>query len=150
MTGELCVEEVGDGWGCVLPVGHDGAHASTTLEACICGEHYHCPDGRHYGEDLPCSCTPDCALGDIPPVRADHHRKGDVTYINVLGVTVAILPRHYAFAVERTYTNAWGQVCVTGVLFDLLTGSAHPDKLAWGSSGACVDDILMHAVASLS
>lgn len=34
------------------------------LEACVCGEHNYCPDGWHYGDDLPCSCTPDCALED--------------------------------------------------------------------------------------
>lgn len=33
-----------------------------TLERCICGEHRDCPDGWHSGDDLPCSCTPDCAL----------------------------------------------------------------------------------------
>lgn len=31
-----------------------------TLEACVCGECTECPDGWHYGADLPCSCTPDC------------------------------------------------------------------------------------------
>lgn len=35
-----------------------------TLEKCICGEHRDCPDGWHYEDDLPCSCTPDCALED--------------------------------------------------------------------------------------
>lgn len=37
------------------------------LERCIGGTpdcpHVDCPDGWHYGIDLPCSCTPDCALG---------------------------------------------------------------------------------------
>lgn len=32
------------------------------LASCICGEHFECPDGWHYGDDLPCSCTADCAL----------------------------------------------------------------------------------------
>jgi hypothetical protein len=35
-----------------------------TLELCICGGCYDCPDGWHYGGDGPCSCTPDCALED--------------------------------------------------------------------------------------
>lgn len=35
-----------------------------TLESCICGEHFDCPDGWHWGDDLPCSCTADCALED--------------------------------------------------------------------------------------
>ena len=35
-----------------------------TLEACICGEHFDCPDGWHGDDELPCSCTPDCALED--------------------------------------------------------------------------------------
>lgn len=35
-----------------------------TLEACVCGCCTECPDGWHWGEDLPCSCTPDCALDD--------------------------------------------------------------------------------------
>lgn len=26
--------------------------------------HLYCPDGYHSGDDLPCSCTADCALGD--------------------------------------------------------------------------------------
>lgn len=39
-----------------------------SLEACICGEHFECPDDWHWGEDLPCSCTPDCAL-DAPDLR---------------------------------------------------------------------------------
>jgi hypothetical protein len=34
------------------------------LERCVCGRHYHCPDGWHRGEDLPCGCTPDCALDE--------------------------------------------------------------------------------------
>jgi hypothetical protein len=34
------------------------------LELCVCGEHFYCPDGWHSGDDLPCSCTPDCALDD--------------------------------------------------------------------------------------
>jgi hypothetical protein len=34
------------------------------LELCVCGEHFYCPDGWHSGDDLPCSCTPDCALPD--------------------------------------------------------------------------------------
>lgn len=33
-----------------------------TLESCVCGDCYDCPDGWHYGGDLPCSCTADCAL----------------------------------------------------------------------------------------
>lgn len=33
-----------------------------TLEACICGEHFDCPDGWHDEDEMPCSCTPDCAL----------------------------------------------------------------------------------------
>lgn len=33
-----------------------------TLESCICGQCYDCPDGYHYHRrDLPCSCTADCA-----------------------------------------------------------------------------------------
>ena len=32
------------------------------LENCICGEHVDCPDGWHRRDQLPCSCTPDCAL----------------------------------------------------------------------------------------
>lgn len=32
------------------------------LEACVCGAHFDCPDGWHDDADLPCSCTPDCAL----------------------------------------------------------------------------------------
>lgn len=35
-----------------------------TLESCICGHCYHCPDGWHSGSELPCSCTADCALTD--------------------------------------------------------------------------------------
>lgn len=31
------------------------------LEACVCGEHFYCPDGWHSNEELPCGCTPDCA-----------------------------------------------------------------------------------------
>lgn len=34
------------------------------LAACVCGGHYFCPDGWHTGDELPCSCTPDCALED--------------------------------------------------------------------------------------
>jgi hypothetical protein len=34
------------------------------LESCVCGEHFDCPDGWHYGDDLPCACTADCALTD--------------------------------------------------------------------------------------
>jgi hypothetical protein len=33
-----------------------------TLESCICGEHFDCPDGWHSDDELPCSCTADCAL----------------------------------------------------------------------------------------
>lgn len=32
------------------------------LESCVCGSCYDCPDGWHSGDDLPCSCTADCAL----------------------------------------------------------------------------------------
>lgn len=32
------------------------------LAACTCGQHFDCPDGWHDEADLPCSCTPDCAL----------------------------------------------------------------------------------------
>ena len=35
---------------------------SAALEKCICGEHDACPDGWHWGADVPCGCTPDCAL----------------------------------------------------------------------------------------
>jgi hypothetical protein len=35
------------------------------LEACTGTDedcpHHDCPDGWHYGSDLPCSCSPDCA-----------------------------------------------------------------------------------------
>lgn len=38
------------------------------LEACTGGTpecpHTECPDGWHEGDDLPCACTPDCALTD--------------------------------------------------------------------------------------
>jgi hypothetical protein len=34
------------------------------LESCICGLHFDCPDGWHYGGELPCSCTADCVLGN--------------------------------------------------------------------------------------
>lgn len=27
-------------------------------------DHYHCPDGWHSGDDLPCSCTRDCELNE--------------------------------------------------------------------------------------
>jgi hypothetical protein len=37
-----------------------------TLESCICGECFDCPDGWHSDKDMPCSCTADCALA------ADH------------------------------------------------------------------------------
>ena len=37
--------------------------AAVTLERCVCGECYWCPDGYHDHADLPCSCTPDCAAG---------------------------------------------------------------------------------------
>lgn len=42
----------------------------TPLEACT-GDtdecpHYECPDGWHSEADLPCSCTPDCAIDDEP------------------------------------------------------------------------------------
>lgn len=33
-----------------------------TLESCICGEHFDCPDGWHTDDEMPCSCTADCAL----------------------------------------------------------------------------------------
>lgn len=42
-----------------------------TLESCICGGCYHCPDGWHSGSELPCSCTADCALTDAEPEDAD-------------------------------------------------------------------------------
>lgn len=32
------------------------------LERCIDGKCFECPDGWHYGDDLPCPCTPDCVL----------------------------------------------------------------------------------------
>jgi hypothetical protein len=54
----------------------EGTEAGTLpLELCVCGECYDCPDGWHRGEDLPCSCTPDCALGDACPDDPDglHH-----------------------------------------------------------------------------
>ena len=38
------------------------------LEACVCGRHRDCPDGWHYGDELPCSCTPDCALERSAPI----------------------------------------------------------------------------------
>lgn len=41
-----------------------GHLARVTLESCICSKHFDCPDGWHWGNDLPCSCTPDCALED--------------------------------------------------------------------------------------
>lgn len=32
------------------------------LESCICGQCRYCPDGYHWKPDeLPCSCTADCA-----------------------------------------------------------------------------------------
>ncbi len=31
-----------------------------TLPRCACGHCFDCPDGWHYGADLPCFCTPDC------------------------------------------------------------------------------------------
>lgn len=45
------------------------AHA-ITLERCVCGGCYDCPDGWHYGAGLPCACTPECATttgGDSCP-----------------------------------------------------------------------------------
>ena len=36
-----------------------------TLEGCVCGRCFDCPDGWHYGLDLPCSCTPECAAEDL-------------------------------------------------------------------------------------
>lgn len=38
------------------------AEPRVTLESCVCGECFDCPDGWHYGDDNPCSCTADCAL----------------------------------------------------------------------------------------
>jgi hypothetical protein len=32
------------------------------LELCECGQCFDCPDGWHHGDDLPCGCTPSCAL----------------------------------------------------------------------------------------
>lgn len=46
---------------------HDGrAPERLPLERCT-GEtpecpHVDCPDGWHWGDDVPCACTPDCAL----------------------------------------------------------------------------------------
>lgn len=41
------------------------------LEACICGEHFDCPDGWHWSdEEQPCACTPDCGLERGRPGRA--------------------------------------------------------------------------------
>ena len=59
-TGEPCgwAEDMGDlCTACVVP-----------LEKCT-GEtpecpHLYCPDGYHTGDDLPCSCTPDCAADE--------------------------------------------------------------------------------------
>lgn len=31
-------------------------------EDCVCGQCFGCPDDWHWGDDLPCQCTPDCAL----------------------------------------------------------------------------------------
>lgn len=38
--------------------------ARLPLEKCICGKHCDCPDGWHAFDELPCSCTPDCALDE--------------------------------------------------------------------------------------
>lgn len=34
------------------------------MEACTCGNCFGCPDDWHWGDELPCACTPDCALKD--------------------------------------------------------------------------------------
>jgi hypothetical protein len=55
------------GWddqGCYFTEEYQPPDEAVTLEGCICGEHFDCPDGWHYGTDLPCSCTPDCVLTD--------------------------------------------------------------------------------------
>lgn len=47
---------------------------TTTLEGCICGECFYCPDGYHDQADgEPCICTPDCILGDpeLDPENAE-------------------------------------------------------------------------------
>jgi hypothetical protein len=36
------------------------------LERCECGGCFDCPDGWHWGDDLPCACTPDCVLDRGP------------------------------------------------------------------------------------
>lgn len=53
-----------------------GDEGPLTLEGCVCGECFHCPDGWHWGDDLPCSCTPDCALG-VEPDLFDSDDLGD-------------------------------------------------------------------------
>jgi hypothetical protein len=46
----------------VMPLDVGPTFIGATLERCICGRHYACPDGWHQRDDWPCSCTPDCAL----------------------------------------------------------------------------------------
>lgn len=57
---DLCYQEAGDGWGCVLAAGHEGAHASALSDV--------------YGEDV-AKCGP-CADGQPCPDHAEAEYAG--------------------------------------------------------------------------
>lgn len=45
----------------------DSMPERATLESCVCGGCFECPDGWHDDpDDWPCCCTADCALPDTP------------------------------------------------------------------------------------
>lgn len=48
----------------------------------------------------------------------------------------------WVFAVAYDYHNAWGWHCVAGTMFDTVTGTVYPNKLATGPAWASVSNIV--------
>jgi hypothetical protein len=64
--------------------------------------------------------------------------------LNAVAGPVWVRDRYAFRQTAPEYVNAWGQLCVRGVTFDLATMTRQTDRVAWGSpvGAVTVDDIV--------